>query len=312
MTVMLPDPDIRVYDDEFRVRSWDEFVGQKLLKLRLDLHIQAYRSWDGRGEAPCMPHILLIGEPGFGKTTLAGIIASRSGQPLHALTMPIRPPAMTKFFKYWTGGVLLLDELHAASTSLQEDLLPVLLERRYQTRRGTSYDLPWLTVIGATTEPRKLIGPLVDRFHVRPYFDPYTDEEMARIVQGMARTANVELTDADACILGRATGGVPRRAQGFVVVARDLQRTHRKPTAELVLQICRVDHDGLEEEHRAYLRCLDQLGGQRGVEKIAAQMGQHPQIVQRLERLLFRHGLIEMTNGGRELTRAGYMRLTNG
>ena len=57
-----------------RPSSLDTFVGQPLIKQRLNISIQAARA---RGE--CLEHVLFHGPPGLGKTTLSHIIANEMG-----------------------------------------------------------------------------------------------------------------------------------------------------------------------------------------------------------------------------------------
>ena len=60
--------------DSLRPSRFEEFIGQEPLKHRLSIIAMAARS---RGEA--LPHILLAGPPGLGKTTMANILANMMG-----------------------------------------------------------------------------------------------------------------------------------------------------------------------------------------------------------------------------------------
>jgi len=66
-------PVLREGDEEveqtLRPRRLDDFVGQERVKEQLDIALEAAR---GRGDA--LDHVLLVGPPGLGKTTLATII----------------------------------------------------------------------------------------------------------------------------------------------------------------------------------------------------------------------------------------------
>ena len=61
-------------DVEFslRPRKLNEYIGQEKVKENLQVYIQAAKK---RNES--LDHVLLYGPPGLGKTTLAGIIATR-------------------------------------------------------------------------------------------------------------------------------------------------------------------------------------------------------------------------------------------
>jgi holliday junction DNA helicase RuvB len=71
-------PSIRPEEDELerslRPRNLAEFVGQERVKEQLAITLEAAR---GRKEA--LDHLLLIGPPGLGKTSLAYIVSRTTG-----------------------------------------------------------------------------------------------------------------------------------------------------------------------------------------------------------------------------------------
>jgi Holliday junction DNA helicase RuvB len=77
MTEQFLAPSLRPEEDELerslRPRSLDEFVGQERVKEQLDIALQASRA---REEA--LDHVLLVGPPGLGKTSLAYIVREES------------------------------------------------------------------------------------------------------------------------------------------------------------------------------------------------------------------------------------------
>lgn len=290
--------------DQFRISHWEQFVGQAEMKERLRIHITAAR----KQERP-LDHVLLIGKTGFGKTALAHIIANSLHQPLTTAIMPLTETGLTRLAED-TQGVLFLDEIHAASTKIQEALQPLLEFGFVQNGRGIKRYSQDLTIVAATTEPEKLIKPLWDRFPIRPDFDEYSIEEMGQIVVSMAEKAGVKLDQATAEQLGRATDGTPRRAAQFVLAARDLiLEMDRTPTGTEILGLCRVDGTGLTQSHQAYLSALDLAGGQAGLSTLRNLLRLSEGVVRELEPLLLRLKLIRFTPGGRELTRQGQLKL---
>lgn len=295
--------------DEFRVGKWSEFIGQGNMKDRLGIHLTAART-----QARVLDHVLLAGPTGFGKTSLANIIGAELERPLLILEMPITVKRLETLCRDHPKALVLMDEIHSAPKAIQEALLPLLEFGWVQTTGGLKVRAEGMTVIGATTEKEKLIKPLLDRFGIQPVFDDYTDAEMGAIVRGMAAKAGLNFPVDTAEALGRATGGTPRRARSFVLAARDLICTRvpgvdTYPTANEILDHCRVDATGMTVQHREYLAALEDTGGRAGLATLKNILRMSEPELRDLELMLFKQGLVRFTGQGRELTGEGQMRL---
>lgn len=291
--------------DSLRLTDISEFVGQRKLLERLQTHIEAAREMHEPLE-----HTLLAGPPGFGKTTLGTLIADMLKDDLEIITMPVSEKAIQAVITKHVG-VLVLDEIHAASKTLQEALQPLLEFGHMQTKSGYNVDSTgFLTIVGTTTRPQDVIPPLYDRFKIKPIFEEYSDDEMGQIVLGMAIKADLNITEDDALTLGKATGGTPRNASQFVLAGRALQvTTGETVTAEQILVFCDTDDSGLDRQHYRYLQTLARFGGTRGLTQIAGVLRLSPAVCMDLERLLFDQELITFGGSGRELTNHGYLKI---
>jgi Holliday junction DNA helicase RuvB len=298
-------PEQRVGGD-VRAVFWDDFVGQEDVKRRLEVRIQAASAQDRP-----LDHVLLTAPPGFGKTTLANMIAWRLGRAFKPFVAPVSMAAIRDALQEAEGEalVIFIDEIHLATKREQEDLL-TLLEEGFMQSGGERIFHPHLTVIAGTTARDKVIPALYDRFPIKPVFADYTAGDMATIVKGMAERLEVTLPDGVTVALGEATGGTPRNAKGLVLAARDLMDTGAEATIEAIIDLAGVTHDGLNEEHLKYLSLLaDSDKGKLGLNPIAAQMQLRTTVVEDMERLLLKRGYVELATGGRALTSKGVARV---
>lgn len=283
-----------------RPETWDDYVGQEAMKDRLAVHISSALI---REET--LDHILLTGPPGCGKTSLASIIATEFGEPFTSFLMPIKEKALLLFLRQ-RHGVVLFDEIHRLSVKQQEALLPLVEDGYYQLDNGDRVYADNLTIIGATTEPEKIIPPLFDRFPIKPPFDDYTADEMRDIVHRMAYASGIELDDMQAAVLGSAAGGVPRNAKSLVFMARDLYHDTGEIDIAQVLSQSRVDENGLTEDHRRYCQVLAQSGGVAGLEILSAHLRLPKAVLVELERLLVKLEMVQYSKQGRELVNGGW------
>lgn len=291
--------------DSLRPQTWDDYIGQEPLKADLDVRIAAANLQ----ERP-LDHMLLAAPPGFGKTSLAQIIAKRRMDDFLSFTNPLSLNELAEVCRQHQG-ILFLDEVHRWSPKQQENLLPLLEDNRLEIGKGRVLEVFWLTVIAATTERHKLIEPLVQRFPHQPHFDPYTDYEMLRIVLGLGDRAGTIILVDDAEVLAKASGGSPRMAKNLVLAFRDLKVARETCDAEDVLRMMRIDPDGLTMQHYRYLEVLAQHceGGQGGLQVLCSLLSLKEGSVLDLERLLLAKGLVQLGNRGRLITGEGYRKL---
>lgn len=287
-----------------RARCWDDYIGQTHLKERLRIHIQAAIA-DSRE----LEHILLVAPPGSGKTTLAQLIAAELRDPFHSMMMPVNAKDFINFCIEWAGGVLLLDEIHAAPKAFQEMLQTAIEDGYLQTASGRRVTVRHITFIAATTESEKVIAPLWDRFLIKPEWEPYSDAEMGEILTGMAARAGVDMPATVARGLARAAGGTPRVAGSLIVACRSLIAIGREPSVAAILDLAEMDKDGLTSRHMSYLRALAELGGSAGLSSLCSLLQLSQTVVEDLERLLIKRSFMRKDGSGRHLTEQGWAKV---
>ena len=200
-----------------------------------------------------------------------------------------------------------------------EILLKVLEDHVAFLPTGEVVDLDDITVIGATTDRDKLPEPVIDRFKVKPFFQPYSLGELARITITFASKHDaLDMVDDDLAVaIAKACRGTPRITEEFVIAARDLHMALGRPVAaEELLDFVEVEPDGLGRQHIQYLTSLRQFFPRtvRDTEEIEYVVGEAAmqQILRetkqglgRIENFLIERGWIDRTPRGRRLTAAG-------
>jgi Holliday junction DNA helicase RuvB len=315
-------PTLHAGDDDFdrslRPRRLDDFVGQERVKEQLAIALQAAKA---RGEA--LDHVLLVGPPGLGKTSLAFIVREELGVGIRTVAGPAleRKGDMAAIL---TGleerDVLFVDEIHRINRAVEEILYPALEDFRLDivvgqgpAARTLTLDLPSFTFIGATTRTGLLTTPLRDRFGMTFRLDHYSREELATIVHRSARILAVEIEDAAAVEIAGRSRGTPRIANRILRRVRDVAEVRHQgavttAVADEALALLEVDDHGLERTDRALLRAIVEKfgGGPVGLSTLAVALGEEPDTIEDVyEPYLLQLGFIQRTPRGRIVTDRG-------
>lgn len=169
-----------------RPQKLDEFVGQQQARANLDVFIRAARE---RGEA--LDHVLFVGPPGLGKTTLAQILARELGVNFRATSGPVIAKAgdlAALLTNLEDRDVLFIDEIHRLNPAVEEILYPAMEDFQLDliigegpAARSVKIDLSRFTLVGATTRAGLLTNPLRDRFGIPVRLNFYSESELEQI-----------------------------------------------------------------------------------------------------------------------------------
>ena len=305
-------------EQTLRPRRLADFVGQSRIKEQLEIALEAAKA---RGDA--LDHVLLVGPPGLGKTTLATIIREELGVGLRTVAGPAleRKGDMAAILtSLETRDVLFVDEIHRVNRAIEEILYPALEDFRLDIivgqgagARTLTLDLPPFTLVGATTRTGLLTTPLRDRFGMTFRLGYYEPAELAWIVRRSAGILEVEIENEAADEIAARARGTPRVANRILRRVRDVAQVRHQGAVTLdiareALELLEVDQAGLERTDRELLAAIAHKfgGGPVGLSTLAVALGEETDTIEDVyEPYLLQLGFLQRTPRGRVVTALG-------
>jgi holliday junction DNA helicase RuvB len=299
-----------------------EFIGQEQARANLGVFIAAARS---RGEA--LDHVLLVGPPGLGKTTLAQIVARELGVSFRSTSGPVIAKAgdlAALLTNLEERDVLFIDEIHRLNPAVEEILYPAMEDFQLDliigegpAARSVKIDLAKFTLVGATTRAGLLTNPLRDRFGIPVRLNFYSESELEEIVNRGARLLGIGMTADGANEIARRARGTPRIAGRLLRRVRDFALVAGataidRAAADRALVELEVDAAGLDGMDRRYLTTIAENygGGPVGIETIAAALSEPRDAIEEIiEPFLIQKGFLQRTPRGRLLTSHAFRHL---
>ncbi|HET7190338.1 MAG TPA: Holliday junction branch migration DNA helicase RuvB [Pseudolabrys sp.] len=309
-------------DASLRPQRLADFIGQEKARANLKVFIEAAAA---RKEA--LDHVLFVGPPGLGKTTLAQILARELGVNFRATSGPVIAKAgdlAALLTNLEPRDVLFIDEIHRLNPAVEEILYPAMEDFQLDliigegpAARSVKIDLSPFTLIGATTRAGLLTNPLRDRFGIPVRLNFYSEKELEEIVNRGARVLGIGMTEDGANEIACRARGTPRIAGRLLRRVRDFahaekaERIDRK-VADRALRQLEVDNVGLDAMDHRYLKTIAENygGGPVGVDTLAAALSEPRDAIEDIiEPFLIQKGFLQRTPRGRLLTGLAFQHL---
>ena len=306
--------------DSIRPNRLEDFVGQERVRKVLGILCRSAK----KSVRP-VPHILLAGGPGLGKTTLARIVAEEMGSRLVEMVASNvqSPEQMTQhLLGLKRNDVLFIDEIHGLPRIVEEviygaleDCKVTVAHKGYDslmrqigiTSQGATVEtrnLSPFTCIGATTLVGLVSAPLRTRFGQSLNLDPYCHDDLVRIAMGAANRMGLSMDSSVACEIARRSRETARVAVGLVRwLAEFCSASDRSPDMQAAMEAFNlqdIDDEGLTNLDRAYLAILVEAEAPVGLSTIASSLGESIEtIAQAVEPFLIRKGYVRKEARGR-------------
>lgn len=288
----------------FRPQSFKDVIGQQDVVRRLKIN-----STGCKISGSVMPHVLIDGPPGLGKTTIASAIANeldvdivtcnaanlRSIKSLTPYLMGISP-----------RSVFFIDEIHRLPKLVEEFLYPVMEDFKMTItveENTEEIDLPQFTLVGATTSGGSLSQPFYDRFTIKEHLNFYTEDELAKLARSNTTKMGLKVSDDDLFEIAKRSKGTPRILNARLKWYQNYILSVGDDGVDAIFDAQGIDSFGMDVYDRLYIEVLEKnIGNPLGIKSISSLTGIAIETIENsIEPYLVREGYVIRTQKGRAL-----------
>lgn len=292
-----------------RPASFDEIIGQDSVITRLRVSMAGCKN-----NGTVMPHVLIDGPPGLGKTTIASAISNELGVNL-CVTNAASIRSIKNIMPYIMGlsprSVLFIDEIHRLPKIVEEFLYSVMEDFAISVISKNDedkdivdqIDIPSFTLVGATTSGGSLSQPFYDRFTIKEHLTFYTSDDLAKVARLNCNKMGIVIDDSDLFEIAKRSKGTPRILNGRLLWYRNYLSCYPTSGASIdeIFSIQGIDENGFDVYDRMYLDILKKSkGSPLGLKSISSITGIAIETIENsIEPYLVRSGTVIRTSKGR-------------
>lgn len=288
-----------------RPTKFEDIIGQQNVINRLKVMTKGCKN-----DNSVMPHILIDGPPGLGKTTIACAIAHEMNVNLY-IANAANLRSIKNIIPYIMGisprSVLFIDEIHRLPKIVEEFMYPVMedfqvsmtIENKIET-----IDIPMFTLVGATTSGGSLSQPFYDRFTIKEHLSFYDDIDLAKLARLNAEKLNIEVSDEDLIEIAKRSKGTPRILNARLQWYKNYKLCHNDTLSiDEIFNIQGIDHNGFDVYDRLYINTLAKSkGSPLGLKTISSLTGISIETIENsIEPYMLRKSFIVRSQKGRLL-----------
>lgn len=287
--------------------SLEEFIGQPNVIKNLEITLTVTKRQD-----KVLPHTLFYGPPGLGKTTLAEIIAAEMEVnfiSVEGISLDSKDSILRVVNGIQEGTIVFIDEIHRMSNQMSEIWYKVMENYTIDIIDKDSVskiDIPKFCTVGATTDLGMLLKPFRDRFQHLFELEPYSNEELIKIIKVL--DPNIENDVAE--LLANVSQKTPRIAKAYLKAMKEYAVYYRDGNIkvddfETLKNLKQINSKGLTNAQRRVLKVLstsDVIGKDALATAINASKYDLEEMI---EPFLITEGYIVRTSRGRKITEDG-------
>jgi Holliday junction DNA helicase RuvB len=287
-----------------RPSTFNDIIGQSDVVERLKISTEGCK----KTKAP-LPHVLIDGPPGLGKTTIAGAIASEMDVNLYtanAANLRSIKSVLPYLLRMTHRSVFFIDEIHRLPKLVEEFLYPVMEDFTINIvleKDPEEISIPSFTLIGATTSGGSLSQPFYDRFTIKEHLSFYNDDELSKLARLNSVSLGLVIEDSDLLEIAKRSKGTPRILNARLQWYKNYKTCHPDSvnTVDEIFSVQGIDSYGLDVYDRLYLNILkDNRQNPLGLKSISSLTGIAIETIENsIEPYLVRKGFIKRTQKGR-------------